>query len=148
MDSLEYHLKNSLGHLMGRTSRAIMSLLQKRFVEVGHDITVEQWLLLVNLRNRNGQFQQQLADSTYKDKTTVARIVDGLERKGLVERIQDTIDRRQKRIRLTPDAKKLLAKLKPLALEVQVQVLDDITVKELESCSRVLLKIYENANML
>ncbi len=123
-----------------------MSLLQKEFTAAGRTISVEQWLLLVNLRNEDGQFHQQLADNTYKDKTTVTRLVDGLERNGYVERVPDDADRRQKRIRITRKGKKTLTDLKPLALDVQQKVLQGVARDELDACTETLLKIYENAN--
>lgn len=144
MDSLTYHLKNSLGHLMGRTSRAIMGKLQKRFAAAGYSISVEQWLLLVNLRNADNQFHQQLADNTFKDKTTVTRLLHSLEHKGLARRCTGTRDRRQKCISITAQGKKLLRQLKPLALEVQRGALQDVAEHELAACRDVLLKIYGN----
>jgi DNA-binding MarR family transcriptional regulator len=146
MNSLAFHLKNSLAHLMGRSSRAVLSRVQKSFSAAGHDISVEQWLLLVNLRNRDGQLHQELADSTYKDKTTVTRLLDGLEKKGLVKRTAGTTDRRQRRISITGRGKELLARLGPLAVETQSRSLQGIDPGELEICRNVLLKIYSNAN--
>lgn len=144
--TLDHHLKNSLAHLMGRTSRAVLSRVQKSFTSAGHCITVEQWLLLVNLRNRDGQLHQELADSTYKDKTTVTRLLDGLEKKGLVKRAAGTTDRRQRRISITGTGQELLRTLAPLALETQSRSLQGIDPGELEICRNVLLKVYGNAN--
>ena len=146
MKTLNHHLKNSLAHLMGRTSRAVLNRVQKSFTSAGHRITVEQWLLLVNLRNRDGQLHQELADNTYKDKTTVTRLLDGLEKKGLVERVAGEADRRQKRISITGKGQELLKALGPLALETQSRSLQGIDPEELEICRNVLLKVYGNVN--
>ena len=146
MKTLDHHLKNSLAHLMGRTSRAVLNRVQKSFTAAGHTITVEQWLLLVNLRNRNGQLHQELAGNTYKDKTTVTRLLDGLEKKGLVKRAAGTTDRRQKRISITGRGKELLKALGPLAIETQSRSLQGIDQGDLEICRNVLLKVYGNVN--
>ena len=146
MNTLDHHLKNSLAHLMGRTSRAVLNRAQKSFTSAGHRITVEQWLLLVNLRNRDGQLHQELADNTYKDKTTVTRLLDGLEKKGLVERVAGEDDRRQKRISITGNGKELLKALGPLALETQSRSMQGIDPEELKICRNVLLKVYGNVN--
>lgn len=131
---------------MGRTSRAVLSRVQKSFAAAGHRITVEQWLLLVNLRNRDGQLHQELADNTFKDKTTVTRLLDGLEKKGLVARVPGATDRRQRRISITGKGKKLLAALRPLAIKTQSRALQGIDPQELAICSNVLLKIYGQVN--
>lgn len=146
MKTLDHHLRNSLAHLMGRTSRAVLNRVQQNFTSAGHCITVEQWLLLVNLRNRDSQLHQELADNTYKDKTTVTRLLDGLEKKGLVARVAGQADRRQKRISITGKGQELLKALGPLALETQSRSLQGIDPGELKICRNVLLKIYCNVS--
>jgi DNA-binding MarR family transcriptional regulator len=144
MKNIENQLKNSMGTLIGRTSHAILNKLQKRFREEGHTITVEQWQLLINLNNTNDQYHQQLAENTFKEKSTTSRILDGLEKKALVKRVADTADRRQKRIRITARGRTLLDKLKPLALDVQSRALKGLDLERLEVCQDILLKIYGN----
>ena len=144
MKYFEKQLKNSMGTLIGRTSHAILNRLQKRFREEGHAITVEQWQLLVNLNNTNDQFHQQLAENTFKEKSTVTRVLDGLEKKGLVKRAADTKDRRQKRIRITARGRTMLEKLRPLAHEVQSQALKGLDMERLEVCRDILLQMHGN----
>ena len=133
-----------MGTLIGRTSHAILNKLQKKFREEGYNITVEQWQVLINLNNTNHQFHQQLAENTFKEKSTITRLLDGLEKKNLIKRVSDAVDRRQKRIRITTRGKSLLNKLKPFALEVQGRALNDIDLKQMKICQDILLKIYNN----
>jgi len=144
MKHFEQQLKNSMGTLIGRTSHAILNRLQKRFREEGHTITVEQWQLLINLNNINNQFNQQLAENTFKEKSTVTRILDGLEKKALVKRVTETADRRQKRIRITAKGRNLLEKLKPLAHEVQSRALQGLDLEQLGVCREILLQMHGN----
>jgi DNA-binding MarR family transcriptional regulator len=142
--NIENQLKNSMGTLIGRTSHAILNKLQKKFREEGYNITVEQWQVLINLNNTNHQFHQQLAENTFKEKSTITRLLDGLEKKNLVKRVSDAVDRRQKRIRITTRGKSLLNKLKPFALEVQGRAINDIDLKQMKICQDILLKVYNN----
>jgi DNA-binding MarR family transcriptional regulator len=144
MENIENQLKNSMGTLIGRTSHAILNKLQKRFREEGHSITVEQWQLLINLNNTNDQYHQQLAENTFKEKSTTSRILDGIEKKALVKRVADTADRRQKRIQITAKGRTLLEKVKPLALDVQSRALKGLDRERLEVCQDILMKIYGN----
>ena len=144
MERIEYSMKNSLGHMMGRISRSILSQLQKSFTTAGCDLSVEQWLLLVHLRDWDGQIHQQLAHSTYRDKTTITRLLDGLEKRGLVKRVSDITDRRQKRVRIMPEGRKLIKKLKPLALKIQNKAMEDIALQDIDMCKKILSKIYHN----
>jgi DNA-binding MarR family transcriptional regulator len=71
--------KEPLGPMLTRTSRAVGSMLQKMFLNEGHDLSADEWAILANLKMLcDGQFQQQLADRTFKDKAAITRLIDGL----------------------------------------------------------------------
>jgi len=140
----DFSAKEALGHLMGRTTRAMSRMLQNVITHAGYDITIEQWVIIVNLNRKNGQFQQQLADNTYKNKTSVTRMINSLQGKGFVERIPDPKDLRQKRIFITKKGIQLYKKLRPLAMQVQEKATQRIEPDEMEYCKNILLKIYGN----
>jgi len=128
--------------MLGRTSRAMLNMLQKKFRQAGCDITVEQWTLLINIRNAGSQSQQQLAELVYLDKTTIARLAAGLEKKGLISRESHSTDRRQKLLVISAQGTAMLAALKPVALAAQQQVLHDLDPEKLKSCRELLLQVY------
>jgi DNA-binding MarR family transcriptional regulator len=144
MGQVKFDLEESLSHLMARASRALGNRLQSVFAKVGYDLTVEQWIILLVLSGRNGQFQQQLADITSKDKTSMTRLIDGMEKRGLVKRSPDTVDRRQKRICLTSRGKQLRQKLIPLVHKNLRSTQRNIAPEQLKICKNVLRKVYEN----
>lgn len=132
----------NFGHMLARTSRAMLNMLQKKFRQAGCDITVEQWTLLINIRNSDGLSQQQLAAQVYLDKTTITRVAAGLEKKGLVTRKPSSVDRRQKQLVITKKAAALLAELKPVALAAQQQILENVAPAKLAHCRDVLQQVY------
>ena len=132
----------NFGHMLGRTSRAMLNMLQKKFRQAGYDITVEQWTLLINIRNTGGQSQQQLAGRVYLDKTTIARVAAGLEKKGLIRRAVSREDARQKSLVITRRGTALLESLVPVALEAQQQALACLDPKKLTICRDVLQQVY------
>lgn len=134
--------EGNFGHMLGRTSRAMLNMLQKQFRRAGFDITVEQWTLLVNIRNASGASQQQLADRVYLDKTTIARVVAGLEKKGLICRAVSRDDARQKSLVITRRGTDLLARLKPVALAAQHHALAGLDPNKLSICREVLQQVY------
>ena len=139
--------KESLGHCMGRTTRAMGKMLQNVFFEAGFNITFEQWTVIVNLTRLNGQFHQQLADNTYKDKASITRMVDTLQRRGIVKRVPDKKDRLQKKIFLTDKGSNLYRKLLPLVLKAQKKSAADIRPEDLEFCKQILVRIYKNISL-
>ena len=132
----------NFGHMLGRTARAMLNILQKKFRQAGYDITVEQWTLLINIRNADGQSQQQLAELVYLDKTTIARVAAGLEKKGLISRESHSTDRRQKLLVVTAQGTAMLAALKPVVLAAQQQVLQGMDSEKLKTCREVLQQVY------
>jgi DNA-binding MarR family transcriptional regulator len=140
----DFSAKEALGHFMGRTTRAMSRMLQNIITHAGYDITIEQWVIIANLNRKNGQFQQQLADNTYKNKTSITRMINALQKKGLVDRIPDPKDLRQKRIFLTKKGVQLYKKLRPLAIQVQEKATQGIEPDEMEYCKNIILKIYGN----
>lgn len=68
------------------TIKKIRNALQKQLTEAGFDLTVDQWVLIDHIFRKQGISQNELAEMTFKDPPTVTRIIDLLEKKGLVER--------------------------------------------------------------
>jgi DNA-binding MarR family transcriptional regulator len=135
---------NLLATLVTRASRALVNRLQAVFDSKGYDITVEQWMIMLLLWQENGQYQRQLAQNIGKDKTTVTRLVDGLERRDLVVRKPGSRDRRQKAVYLTPRGKKLERDLIPLGIANAQQAQKGISPEELSVCKDVLRRVHSN----
>lgn len=83
------------------TMKKIRQTLQKKFAEKGHDITVDQWVILDHLMKTDGLSQRKLGKLTFKDAPTITRIIDLMVKKGLVERKVSANDRRKFSISLT-----------------------------------------------
>ena len=144
MDYRTYNLDESLGYIMSRAARALLNRLNRNFVEAGHDVTAEQWRILVHLWHQDGQRQQQLADTICQDKTSTTRLINGLEKRNLVVRIPDTIDRRQKLIYLTPKGKELQKDLIRLAQKTLDEAQQGIEPAHIDICKNVLQRVYRN----
>ena len=74
----------------------------------GQGMTRAQWTILIWLDRQPGLSQKELADFLEVEPITVARLVDRLEARGLVERRADPADRRIWRLHLLPAAGPIL----------------------------------------
>jgi DNA-binding MarR family transcriptional regulator len=144
MKSTPYNLEDSLGYVIGRAGRALANRLNHNFASSGYDVTCEQWAVLTNLWLKNGQSQQDLAGTTCKDKTSMTRLVDTLEKKNLVVRIPGKEDKRQKLIYLTSKGRNLRNELFKVVQKTLEEAQKSINVKDLSICKSVLCKVYEN----
>jgi DNA-binding MarR family transcriptional regulator len=130
--------------ITGKASTAIARRLQKNFKAAGVEITIEQWSVLYHLWKEDGQSQQQLCDATFRDKPSITRLVDNLEKLGLVKRMSSKDDRRINKICLTPEAEKLQENTMEVANQTLNEALVGVTNGQIEIAKEVLQKVYEN----
>ena len=130
--------------ITGKASTAISRRLQKNFKQAGVDITIEQWGVLYHLWKQDGQSQQQLCDATFRDKPSITRLVDNLEKLQLVTRVANKDDRRINRIYLTQQANLLQAQTMELANQTLNEALEGVSNEQIEIAKEVLQKVYDN----
>jgi DNA-binding MarR family transcriptional regulator len=76
-----------------------------------HGMTRAQWTILINLERQPGLLQKELAEVLEVEPITVARLVDRLEARGMVERRGDPTDRRCWRLHLTDASRPLMSEI-------------------------------------
>ncbi len=130
--------------ITGKASTAIARRLQKNFKQAGIEITIEQWSVLYHLWKEDGQSQQQLCDATFRDKPSITRLVDNLEKLGLVKRTANKNDRRINKICLTPEAENLQIQSMEVANQTLNEALVGVTNGQIEIAKEVLNMVYEN----
>ena len=130
--------------ITGKASTAIARRLQKNFKAAGIEITIEQWSVLYHLWKQDGLSQQQLCDATFRDKPSITRLVDNLEKLGLVKRMADKADRRINKICITPEAQNLQEQSMEVANQTLNEALAGVTNGQIEIAKEVLNMVYEN----
>lgn len=108
------------------------------------DLTPEQFLLIDLLWNQGPLSQQDLADQMQKDKNSITKLVDAIERKGFVVRQQNPNDRRSNTIILTDLAYSLRDDAKTKGISILNRMLDGIPEDELHSFLQTLEKLCSN----
>jgi DNA-binding MarR family transcriptional regulator len=130
--------------ITGKASTAIARRLQKNFKQNGMDITIEQWSVLYHLWKQDGVNQQELCNATFRDKPSITRLVDNLEKLKLVKRVASKEDRRRNLIYLTDTARKLQDQSMDLANQTLNEALEGVPAADIELCKQVLQKVYDN----
>jgi len=130
----------------GMASTAIARRLQKHFREAGLEITIEQWSILYHLWLEDGLSQQELCNRTFRDKPSITRLIDNLEKQKLVKRIASKEDRRINIVCLTDAAKNLQNLTVDLANQTMYEALVGVTKDEIETVKKVLYQVYDNLN--
>ncbi|KOY88219.1 hypothetical protein AD998_14465 [bacterium 336/3] len=130
--------------MVGDTHVAMVKHLSKILKENDIPITPDQFRVLMYLWQQDGKSQQELAVLSCRDRANVTRIIDILEREGVVERQDDENDRRIFKIHLTEFGKTLESQTLECVQKSTEDALQGINPSDLEICIKVLKKIAEN----
>lgn len=127
------------------TGCKLKQFIAAKLRQVDVPLTPEQFMLIDLLWNHGELSQQQLADLMHKDKNSVTKLVDAIERKGFVVRQQSATDRRANILILTEKANQLKPGAKLKGISILDEMLDGIEEEELRAFLKTLHKL--NANM-
>lgn len=134
----------SIVFLTNRLGRLLAIRIKQEIAEEENWIIGTHIGILVDLWEKDGVRQQDLALSNIKDKATIARSLHTLEEHAMVERIPDEMDRRNKLIFLTEKGRDMRNRLMPYALSVSERAQTNISEEEMRICKQVLRQMYEN----
>ncbi len=137
-------LDDNIIYLIGETSRLIHKKVTKVFSDRGFDVTAEQFGILVVLWYKEGIRQQDIAVTLNRDKTTIARIAENMISRGLIVKVPDQVDKRNKLIYLTKKGKLLQKQMIASSGSVYIQSLKDFSNEELTMGLKIIRKIMIN----
>ena len=140
--SLKFHM--SMGMLINSAHRAMTKRFVQNAMKSGLDISLDQWMVLGPIWQLESASQKELGEITLKDKTSITRLVDVLEKKNLVVRVEDQIDHRIKRVILTNAGKQLFFDVLPIMEKTREEVRKNISDQDIETFKRVLSSIIVN----
>lgn len=95
--------------------------VHKSLKEHGIDISFEMLQILSYLWRRDGINQQELACRTFKDKASLTSLLNNLETRQFIIRMEDQTDRRNKIIRLTESGIAYGERLRPIIDDIYRQ---------------------------
>ncbi len=139
-------LNKQVGVFLNLVHNRFKQYITAFFQEEGYNITPEQFLVMDTLWDEGSMSQQKIADTILKDKNSVVKMLDGLEKKHLVKRVACKEDRRQNLIEITPYAKEIQQNVTDIAMNAVDHVIKDIPKQDLYIFIKVLTKMAENMN--
>ncbi len=136
-------MKKEIGVYIDRTYKVVRQDLINRFKKARINLTPEQWVLL-NQLEKSAMSQVDLAAESFKDKHTVSRILDLLQKKGFLSRTQDPDDGRRYLITLTDLGISELNKAKKHVYASRELGWKNISEKEYQQLIVILDKVFSN----
>ncbi|NEW85263.1 MAG: MarR family transcriptional regulator [Mariniphaga sp.] len=139
-----YDFDKSLGKITGLVSRAIGHRLEEKLAQHGIKLTAAQWSIISLLHKKTDQTQKDIAVFLELDKVMVKRLIDQLEKTGLLTRRVSHTDRRANYVNLTESGIALYHIVSSDAEEALNVAYKNITENEHNQVFSVLERIYSN----
>ena len=140
-----------LEHLMvpwiGKTMKHIDLFINARLSEQGVNLSRQQ-VVLMKILFEDGPFpQNDLAFLTDRDKTSLTRLINGMEKKNLVARTTSPDDKRVNLVHITKKGEKVLNETAPKLLAIANELEKGVSKSDIKTVIRVMKKIQENISI-
>jgi DNA-binding MarR family transcriptional regulator len=146
MQELDYEidLEKSLGPWLGKTIKITDYYLHEAFQQYGLDISKEQMIVLGKLNKNDGLNQNEIADLIWRDKSSIARLLAKMEKKGYIIKRQHELDRRVNLVYLTEKGREIYWKTRPI-IQKAINILEmDLNKSEINRMIEILKRIQDN----
>ncbi len=129
-------LEDSLGFQVNMTANAMKNRFNTFLKPYG--LTSEQYVIMKSVEENPDISPTQLSEITFKDKTTITRMIDTLVKHEMLIRIPRQDDRRAYEIRWSKKAEKIMNEIIPLAEDVIKRLRSQFDASELQIFLRIL----------
>jgi len=133
---LEHFLPFRLSVLANRVTRAVARVYARRF-----QLSAPEWRTMAVLGRYGAMTANSVVERTAMDKVRVSRAVARLLAGERVTRRTDPDDRRRAILDLTPEGRAVYAKVVPMVLAVESELLSDLSAEERALLDRVVRKL-------
>ncbi|WP_233800824.1 MarR family winged helix-turn-helix transcriptional regulator [Paraburkholderia sp. HP33-1] len=143
-DLSEYQLGESVGYLISRVRSTLSNLVtQRSMAELG--ITSQQGSILFMVASGKCLLAAELAREYGIDASAVTRLIDRLEKRGLLTRVRSNEDRRVVRLALTPEGHAIAARMPGIFTGVLDSLLNGFTPEEVGFLKSMLRRVLINS---
>ena len=141
---MSFRLETCVGYVSVNSMKMISDAFGKRLEKKG--ITRIQWIALYYLDSEESISQKDLAIKMKTKDPSIARLLDRMERDGLIQRIKSKEDRRVTYVKLTNKGKTLKEELLPEGEIFSDILLNGISDEDLKTFQRVLDALVMNVS--
>jgi DNA-binding MarR family transcriptional regulator len=135
---------SSVGFLVKRCGVLMTQVAEGRFASAT-PVNFTQWLALISLCNQQGHVSAtQLSRDLGHDMGALTRVVDELERRGLLRRERSRKDRRAVEIAITPEGRRVADEAKRVIVELLNELVQPYSLQELETLISLLQRLWQH----
>ena len=139
-------LDSYLPYLLNRAGARIATAFGEEMRPLG--ASLQMWRVLAALREKDGRRMGDLSITTSIEVSTLTRLVDNMEKKGLVARRRDGADSRAVLLHVTPAGRRLIRRILPIAERYEAVALRGFDAREADVLRKALRQLYANMDDL
>jgi DNA-binding MarR family transcriptional regulator len=139
-------LDDYLPYLLNRAGARIATAFGEEVRPLG--ATLQMWRVLAALREQDGRRMGDLSDTTSIEVSTLTRLVDGMEKKGLVARRRAAHDARVVTLHATAAGRRLTGRILPIAERYERVALAGFAGREAATLKAALRRLFANMDRL
>jgi len=139
-------LVSYLPYLLNRAGARIATAFGEEVRPLGASLQI--WRVLAALREKDGRRMGDLSETTSIEVSTLTRLVDNMEKGGLVERRRDAGDARAVALYVTAAGRRLTRRILPIAERYETVALKGFSAREAATLKKALQRLYDNMDGL
>jgi DNA-binding MarR family transcriptional regulator len=139
-------LEQYLPYLLNRAGARIAAAFNAEMRQIGASLQV--WRVLAALREKDGRRMGDLSKTTSIEVSTLTRLVDNMEKDGLVVRRREAGDARAISLHVTASGRRLTQRIVPIAERYEAVALKDFSAGEAAVLRKALRRLYDNMDAL
>lgn len=118
-----------------QTQSFYRQIIHRKMREHNIDVTFEMLHILRCLDSVDSKVnQQELANLTYKDKSSLSYLIKNMEKRGLVSREEDPSDKRNKLVVLTANGGKMHTEIREIIEDVYTKLEENVNSRHIQLC--------------
>jgi DNA-binding MarR family transcriptional regulator len=139
-------LEHYLPYLLNRAGARIAAAFNAEMRQIGASLQI--WRVLAALREQDGRRMGDLSKTTSIEVSTLTRLVDNMEKDGLVMRRREAGDARAVSLHVAPVGRRLTQRIVPIAERYEAVALKGFTASEIAVLKKALRRLYDNMDAL
>jgi len=139
-------LDGYLPYLLNRAGARIATAFSEEVRPLG--ATLQTWRVLAALHERDGRRMGDLSETTSIEVSTLTRLVDNMEKKGLVARRRDAADARAVTLHAAPAGRRMTRIILPIAERYEKVALEGFSAAEATVLKTALRRLFDNMDGL
>ena len=136
--------EKSIAPWLGKTMKMIENKVEGILEDNNLDITKTQFLLLKSVHQKEGICQNDLAFFAERNKSSLTRTINTLEKKNYIARIPSKEDKRINQLYITTQGEQIIEKTIPIFLGMAKLIESGLSKSEIEATINTLKKIQKN----